>query len=208
VEGDILDAARLGLLEIVLAGIGAIGGDLPRRHAATGDLALEHRQEALGIGGVADLDDDIEDQAAVAGDQVELVSVLHVVGTVDGDVGRRLERVYQFLAGRHRLTIKDAPMALGEDALDQRQIVAELGAPALGCGPGEVGQLFAGLLQCHLGGAGGGDELTIEPAAGGLSLPRLYSIARARFLARRQRSRATGVPPLPATPQLAARAAS
>jgi hypothetical protein len=56
-------------------------------------------------------------------------------------------------------------MALGEDALDQRQIVAELGAPALGRGPGEVGQPFAGLLQCRLGGAGGGDELTIEPAA-------------------------------------------
>jgi hypothetical protein len=49
VEGDILDAARLGRCEIVLAGITAIG-DLPRRHAATGDLALEHWQEALGIG--------------------------------------------------------------------------------------------------------------------------------------------------------------
>src|SRR5438477_3479403 len=72
VEGDIRDAARLGGCEIVLAGITAISGDLPRRHAATGDLALEHGQEALGIGGVAGLDDDIEDQAAGAGDQVEL----------------------------------------------------------------------------------------------------------------------------------------
>jgi hypothetical protein len=71
VEGDILDAARLGRCEIVLAGIAAIGGELARRHAATGDLALEHGQEALGIGGVAGLDDDIEDQAAGAGDQVD-----------------------------------------------------------------------------------------------------------------------------------------
>jgi hypothetical protein len=39
VEGDILDAARLGGGEIVLAGITAIGGDLPRRRAAAGDLA-------------------------------------------------------------------------------------------------------------------------------------------------------------------------
>jgi len=31
---------------------------LPWRRAATGDLALEHRHEALGIGGVAGLDDD------------------------------------------------------------------------------------------------------------------------------------------------------
>src|SRR5438309_1329576 len=57
-----------------------------------------------------------------------------------------------------------APLALGEDALDQRQIVAELGAPALGRDPGEVGQPFAGLLQRRPGGAGGGDQLTIEPA--------------------------------------------
>jgi hypothetical protein len=30
-------------------------------------LAIEHRQEALSIGGIAVLDDDIEDQAALAG---------------------------------------------------------------------------------------------------------------------------------------------
>jgi hypothetical protein len=99
VEGDILDAARLGRCEIVLAGITAISGDLPRRRAATGDLALEHGQEALGIGGVAGLDDDIEDQAAGAGDQVELVSVLRVAGTFDDDVGMRLEQADQLLVG-------------------------------------------------------------------------------------------------------------
>src|SRR6059058_492627 len=43
----------------------------------------------------------------------------------------RLEQTHQLLAGRHRLAVKDAPLALGEDALDQRQIVAELSAPAL-----------------------------------------------------------------------------
>ena len=46
-EGDILDAARLGGGEIGLAGITAIGGDLPGRRAAAGDLALDHWQEAL-----------------------------------------------------------------------------------------------------------------------------------------------------------------
>src|SRR5689334_12916456 len=60
VEGDIGDAARLGCREILPAGIAAIGSDLPRWHAAMGDLPLEHRQEALGIGGVAGLDDDVE----------------------------------------------------------------------------------------------------------------------------------------------------
>jgi hypothetical protein len=132
--GAILDAARLGGGEIVLASITAIGGDLPRRRAAAGDLALEHWQEALGIVKIASLDDDIEDQAAVAGGQVELVSILHVTGTFDDDVGMRLEQTYQLLAGRHRLTVKDAPLALGEDALNQRQKVAELSAPALSRG--------------------------------------------------------------------------
>src|SRR5260370_42180136 len=69
---------RLGGFEIVEAGIAAIGGDLPRRHPTAGDLAIEHGQEALGIGRVAGLDDDIEDQTALAGGPVELVSVLHV----------------------------------------------------------------------------------------------------------------------------------
>src|SRR3954467_11304200 len=50
VEGDILDAACFGGGEIVLAGIPAISGDLPRRRAAAGDLALDHGQKALGIG--------------------------------------------------------------------------------------------------------------------------------------------------------------
>jgi hypothetical protein len=42
--------------------------------------------------------------------------------------------------------------------------VTELGAPALGRDPGEVGQPFAGRLQSRLGGAGGGYQLAIEPA--------------------------------------------
>jgi hypothetical protein len=59
--------------------------------AATVNLAVEHGQEALDIGRVAGLDDDIEDQAAAAGGQIELVSVLHVAAALDDDVGVRLE---------------------------------------------------------------------------------------------------------------------
>ena len=55
-------------------------------------MAIEHRQEALGIGGVAGLDDDIEDQAALAGDQVELMAVLHIASALDDDVGMRFEQ--------------------------------------------------------------------------------------------------------------------
>ena len=64
-----------------------------RRCAHCGLQAVSSPEaNTLGIGGVAGLDDDIEDQAAVAGDQVELVSVLRVAGTLDDDVGMRLEQ--------------------------------------------------------------------------------------------------------------------
>jgi len=56
------------------AGIAAIGGGLPRRRAGSSDVAIEHGQKALGVGGIAGLDDDIEDQATLAGGQAELVS--------------------------------------------------------------------------------------------------------------------------------------
>ena len=51
------------------------------------------------------------------------MSILHVTGTFDDDVGMRLEQTYHFSLA---LAVKDAPLALGEDALNQRQKVAEL----------------------------------------------------------------------------------
>jgi hypothetical protein len=75
VERDIGDATGLGGGEIGAAGVAAIGGSLPRRRASAGDVAIEYRQKALGIGGIAALNNDIEDQAAFAGGQVELVAV-------------------------------------------------------------------------------------------------------------------------------------
>jgi hypothetical protein len=125
VEGYIGDAARLGCREIILAGIAAIGRDLPRRHAAMGDLPLEHRQEAFGIGGVAGLDDDVEDQALRPVTKLSLCPYCtsrappaFAGQALDDDVGMRLEQADQLLAGLHRLAIKDPALALGEDAFD------------------------------------------------------------------------------------------
>src|SRR5690242_21597568 len=103
----------------------------------------------------------------------------------------------QLLAGLHRLAIEDAALALGEDALDQWQIVAELGAPALGRDAGEVGHPLTGLLQRRQGGTRCGHQLTIEPA------PRLCrgcirSLARVSWPA--AGDRATASPAHPATP--------
>jgi hypothetical protein len=63
--------------EIGAARVAAIGGSLPRSRASAGDVAIEQRQEALGIGGITALENDIEHQAAFAGTQVELVALLH-----------------------------------------------------------------------------------------------------------------------------------
>jgi len=65
-------------------------------------VAIEHRQEALGIGGVAGLDDDIEDQAALAGDQIELVSVLNLTAAPRLRGGKLLRMMSA--CGSNRLT--------------------------------------------------------------------------------------------------------
>ena len=101
-----LTPRALAGIEIVAAGIAAVGGHLAGRRAAAGDVAVEHRQEALGIGRVAGFDDEIEDQAALAGDQIELVTALHVASALDDDVGMRLEHADQLLAGRQRLAMR------------------------------------------------------------------------------------------------------
>src|SRR5713226_6869118 len=120
--------------------------------------------KALDIGGVAGLDDDIEDQAALAGGQVELVSVLNLTAALADDVGMRLEQADELLAGRHRLAAEDPALALGDDARDQRQIMVDRGAPALGRCPGDRGQPWGSRLQLGPGGLGGGDQLAIELA--------------------------------------------
>jgi len=121
-------------------------------------VAIEHRQEALGFGGITRLDDDIDDQPALAGGQVKLVSVLNPTTALDDDVGVRFEQTHQLLACRHRLVVEHPALALGDDARDQRQVMVDLGAPARRGRSGNLVQLCGGRLQFGLAGLGGGDE--------------------------------------------------
>lgn len=106
VESDIADAKSLGLGEVGSTGIAAVAGDLARWLAVRGNLTLQHGQEPLGIGRIADFDDDVEDQATAPARQVDLVAILHVAAALDDDVGVRFEQADQFRwpAPLHRRT--------------------------------------------------------------------------------------------------------
>ncbi|BCG76158.1 hypothetical protein MesoLj113a_73160 [Mesorhizobium sp. 113-1-2] len=54
-------------------------------------MAFQHWQQPFDIGRVAGFDDEVKDQAALAGGQVEFMAVLDVAVALDNDVGMRLE---------------------------------------------------------------------------------------------------------------------
>ncbi len=57
------------------------------------------------------------------------MAVLNLAAAFDDDVGVRLEQADDLLVGGNRLAIKRATLGLGDDPLDQRTIVTELGLP-------------------------------------------------------------------------------
>ena len=69
----VADAAGLSPTQIGATGIAAIGRGLTRRLTIARDVTLEHRQQPLAVRRIARLDHHIEDQAAPAGGQGELV---------------------------------------------------------------------------------------------------------------------------------------
>src|SRR5208283_4214727 len=71
----------------------------------------------------------VEDQAAPAGGQVELVAIFNLAAALDDDVGVRLEQADDLFVGGDRFATKNATLGLRDDPLDQRPIVAELGSP-------------------------------------------------------------------------------
>lgn len=66
-------------------------------------MAQKHRQQAVAVGRVACFDHRIEDHAAPADGEVELVAVFGIAAAFDDDIGMLFEQTDQLLAGAHRL---------------------------------------------------------------------------------------------------------
>lgn len=125
-------------------------------------MARQHRQQAVAIGRVACFDHQIEDHAAPAGGQVEFVAVPGIAAAFDDDIGVRFEQADQLLAGRHRLAGQHPPLALSDDAFDQRPIVTHLDLPECDERSACHGQSLGRLRQRGQGRAGDCDQLAVE----------------------------------------------
>lgn len=95
-EGHVGDAPSHRRGQVVARGEAAIGRRLPRRLPIDGDVALQHRQQAVTVGRVACFDHQIEEQAAPAGGQVEFVAVLGVAAAFDDESACGSKRLTNF----------------------------------------------------------------------------------------------------------------
>lgn len=161
-EGHVANAPRFRRGQVGASGEATVGGRLPRCLTIEGDVAQKHRQQAVAVGWVAFLDHQIEDHAAPAGGEVELVAVFGIAAAFDDDIGMLFEQADQLLAGGHRLAGQHPPLALSDDPFDQRPIMTNLDLPQ---GYGRCaghGQTLARLLQIGQGRTGDCDQLAVE----------------------------------------------
>lgn len=161
-ECHVANAQDLGCSQIVATGKAAVGRRLPRRVTIEGDVAFQHGQQSIAVARIARLDHQIEDHAAPAGGQVELVAIFGVAAAFDDDIGMGLEQADQLVAGRHQLAGQHPPLTLCDDLLDQRPIVTDLGLPEFDEWVGRYGQLRRRLPQIGQGGVGDPDQFVVE----------------------------------------------
>ena len=128
VEHDMLDAQRLGLLEILARGVTAVESRPRRRRAVLLDVPLEHRQASAdrrrsgAVRRVAVLHHHVEHQPGASRGQVDLVPVMRAAAALDDNVRMRLEQAHYLLASRHRLAAEHPPFGLLRHPAQQIEI--------------------------------------------------------------------------------------
>ena len=104
------------------------------------------------------------------------MAVLHVTSAFDDDIGVRLKQADHLLVGGDRFAMQDPTLGLGDDPLDQRPIMAELGPPRRG---GQrvrrSPQQRRGLGGVGQGRAGQRDQIAIKLDPFRSIFPRAYS---------------------------------
>ena len=87
---------------------------------------------------------------------------MNVAAALDDDVGVGLEQADQLVPGRDRLAGQDPALGLGDDPLDQRLIVTNLGLPELDRQIGGLGELRRCLVQIGQGHPGRLEKLAVQ----------------------------------------------
>jgi len=100
VECHVADAQGLAVARLSRLAKPPVGRRLPRRVTIEGDVAFQQSAAIDRCRAIAHLDYQIEDHAAPAGGQVELVAVFGIAAAFDDDIGMGLEQADQLVASR------------------------------------------------------------------------------------------------------------
>ena len=100
-EADILDLARLGLLQIVFGSKAAVKADLKRISTIDLFLPVQHRDRQAGIRRIAGSDHTVQDQIGGSARQADLMAVERIPTILDDDIGMRFEDRYHFFLSRN-----------------------------------------------------------------------------------------------------------
>lgn len=106
-----------------------VSGRQSAARAGRRQCGVQHRQQPIAVAWITRLHHQVEDHAAPAGGQIELVAVFGIAAAFDDDIGIGLEQADQLVARRYLLASQHPPLTLCDNAFDQWPIVTNLDLP-------------------------------------------------------------------------------